>query len=236
MSWLFTRGRSGATLFGIFWLIAFWIPVSGIIPFPSAPLADRYLYIPAIGLWIILADQVVRMMPSSSMHHRYGTLAFVFVLLALSAVTASRNLDWRNDLVLFSQYVEKNPERAFGHHNLGCAYLDKAGDLNAAESEFEKALILDPYFPHLRTQMGYIHLLQGDNWGAILHYNEAISQNPFDAEALLNCAIALDKMGRFEDAVTDYKRFLAVPDSELSLARPQAEVRLRELSQKDAVK
>lgn len=231
LGWMFTRGRSPATLFGLSWLVVFWLPVSGIILIPSAPLADRYLYTPAIGLWIIVADQTGRFFFGNTAR-RYGVIAITGILLiALSAVTMVRNLDWKSDITLFSRYVEQYPERAYGHHNLGCAYLDKAGDLNMAEKEFEKTLALDPFFPRLRTQLGYIQLLRGDYAGAIRHYNEAIVQNPFDAEAHLNRATALDRIGRYEDAVADYKRFLAIPGNDLAEARIHAAERVRELSQ-----
>ncbi|MBI5075986.1 MAG: tetratricopeptide repeat protein [Nitrospirae bacterium] len=228
--WLFAGGRSKAVIFGLFWLVFFWLPVSGIVSIPSAPLADRYLYLPAIGLWIIIADQFVRLLSHDGMMRRYAAIGAVIVLMLLAVLTVSRNQAWKSDITLFSRYVAQYPDQAGGHHNLGCAYLDQVGDLDAAEREFEKALALDPQFPRLRTQMGYIQLLRGNNHGAIHHYNEAIEQNSFDAEAYLNRATALDRLGKYGDAVADYKRFLAIPGEELSGARPQAAARVRELS------
>jgi len=145
--------------------VSFYLPVSGIIPFPSAPLADRYLYLPAIGLWLVAADQVGRLLYVGEKERRYGMVAAGIVLLMLAASTAARNLDWKNDVMLFSRFVMQYPDNAFGHHNLGCAYLDEAGDLHAAEREFNKALAYDPYFPRLRTQLGYIQLKRGDYKG-----------------------------------------------------------------------
>jgi tetratricopeptide (TPR) repeat protein len=230
LAWLSTRGRSHVTLFGLAWLTAFWLPVSGIFPIPSAPFADRYLYIPAIGLWLVVSDQAFRLVPANVTARRYGVIAAALILLMLAGLTVRRNLDWKGDISLFSRIVEQYPEQAFGHHNLGCAYLDKLRSLDLAEEEFQRALALDPLFPRLRTQLGYIQLLRGDYAGAVQHYNEAVFQNPFDAEAFLNRAIALDRLGRYGDAVADYKRFLAMPGNELAGARPQAEARVRELT------
>lgn len=226
LGWLLTRGRSRPTLFGLAWLAAFWLPVSGIIPFPSAPLADRYLYLPAIGLWLVVADQAVRLAAG----RRSAAAAAALVLLVLAALTVARNPDWKNDITLFSRYVEQYPERALGHHNLGTAYLDIQGDLNQAEMEFEKTLALDPVFPRLHTQMGYIRLLQGDYEGALRHYTEAVMQNPLDAEALFNRGKSLENLGRHAEAVIEYKRFLSAPGNELAGARPLAEARVRELT------
>ncbi|MBI5847145.1 MAG: tetratricopeptide repeat protein [Nitrospirae bacterium] len=230
IGWQLTRGRRRATLFGLSWLVVFWLPVSGIFPIPSAPMADRYFYVSAIGLWIIVADQLARLFSSVPEARRYGIAAAALVLLVLTAMTVARNQDWKNDISLFSRYVAQNPDQAFGHHNLGCAYLDDEGDLDAAEREFKMALALDPNFPRLRTQMGYIQLLRGDFAGAVRHYNEAIEQNPFDAEAYLNRATALDKLGKYEDAAADYRRYLAIPGNELAGARTMVREKVKGLS------
>ena len=228
--WLLTRGRSKATLFGLAWLTAFWLPVSGIFPIPSAPLADRYLYVPAIGLWLLVADQAVRLQPSRDAARRWSVCAAAVVLMTLAALTVRRNLDWRNDITLFTRVVEQYPERAFGHHNLGCAYMDKEKNLDLAEREFERALALDPAFPRLRTQMGFARLQRGDFEGAMRHYAEAVKLNPADAEAHLNSGIALEKLGRYEESIVEYRRFLATPGNELAGARPGAEEKVLGLS------
>ncbi|MBF0327631.1 MAG: tetratricopeptide repeat protein [Nitrospirae bacterium] len=228
--WLMIRCRTKATLFGLAWLVSFLLPVSGIIPIPSASMADRYLYVPAIGLWIVIGDQYSRLISSQLRYRRYFLIASVFILVFLSVVTVIRNNDWKNDVTLFSHYAKQNPDSAFAHHNLGCAYLDKVGNLDAAEREFFKAIDLNPSFPRLWTQMGYISLLRGNYELAVSRYDEAISQNPFDAEAYLNRAIAFDRLGKYEYAVADYRRFLAIPGNELADARPQATERMRELA------
>ena len=230
LGWLLTRGRSRAVLFGLSWLTAFWLPVSGIFPIPSAPLADRYLYVPAIGFWLLVAYHAVRLLPAHDAARRYGAVAAAVVLLVLAALTARRNLDWKSDVALFTRVVEQYPERAFGHHNLGCAYLDKEKNLDLAEREFAVALALDPLFPRLRTQMGYARMQRGDYEGALRHYAEAVRLNPNDAEAHYNSGMALEKLWRYDEAIVEYRLFLATPGNELADARPLAEERVRGLS------
>lgn len=207
------------------------MPVSGIVPIPSASLADRYLYVPAIGLWIVIAGQSSRLFSFGGKMRRYTLVAVGIILTVLSGLTMARNRDWKNDLTLFSGYVEQNPNRAFGHFNLGCAYLEQVDDLDAAEREFKKALSLDPVFPRLRTQLGHVRLIREDYEGALRHYDQAVIQNTFDTEAHLNRGIALEKLGRAADAVVEYRFFLASPGIELAEARPFAEQRVRELTQ-----
>ncbi|HIJ96084.1 MAG TPA: tetratricopeptide repeat protein [Desulfuromonadales bacterium] len=228
--WLFTRGLSPATIFGFVWLFAFWLPVSGIFPIPSAPLADRYLYVPVIGLWLIAGDQFVSLFQSTRLPQRYGTVTMVAVVLLLSFVTFRRNMVWNNDISLFTRLADQHPERAFAYHNLGCAYLDKVKNLDLAERSFEKALALQPTFPRLHTQIGYVRLLRGDYAGALQHYTEALQINPFDAEAHLNSGMALENLQRYDEALFEYQRFLETPGNELPEARRTTPQKIAELS------
>ncbi|MFZ4855027.1 MAG: tetratricopeptide repeat protein [Desulfuromonadaceae bacterium] len=230
--WLLTKGRTPATIFGFAWLIAFWLPVSGIFPIPSAPLADRYLYVPAIGLWLIASDQFVSLFQSTRLPQRYGTVAMVVVVMLLSIVTYRRNTVWNNDISLFTRLAEQHPERAFAYHNLGCAYLDKVKNFDLAERSFEKALALQPTFPRLQTQMGYVRLLRGDYKGALQHYMGALQINPFDAEAHLNSGSALENLKRYDEALFEYQRFLDTPGYELPEARRTTHLKIAELTRK----
>lgn len=230
LGWLLSRNRDNMTLFGLVWLLSFWIPTSGIIPFPSASMADRYLYLPAIGLWIIVAQQFGRLVQRS---RRPGPAlaAGGLMLVLLAGLTVQRAMVWKNDVTLFSDYVEHFPDRAFGHHNLGTAYLDIEKAPVKAEAEFRKVLLLDPAFPKLHTQLGYLRLLRGDLQGALTEYNEAVSLYPQDAEALLNRGDILAGMGKYSEAVSSYLRFLTAPDREFDTVRPAVTQKILVLQQ-----
>jgi hypothetical protein len=217
--WFFTGGRSRVTLFGLAWLIAFWLPMSGIFPIPSAQFADRYLHTPAIGLWLIIADQFRKVILSRAKMRRWGIGGAALILIALALVTVKRNQIWRSDITLFTNITAMYPDQALGYDNLGCAYLDTENNIDLAEKMFERVFTLNPNFPRIRTQMGYVRLLRGDLQGALEHYNQAIYQNSLDAEALLNRGVVLERLGRYPEAVDSYHRFLATPGNELPEAR-----------------
>ncbi|GAB7026495.1 tetratricopeptide repeat protein [Geotalea toluenoxydans] len=229
-AWLFTRG-SKTMRFGMAWLVIFWLPTSGIIPFPSAHMADRYIYLAGFGLWLVLGELSAKILSADNRAARYGLATVASILVLLAICTIMRNRVWENDITLFSDYVEKHPEEAFGHHNLGTAFLDLAKDPERADREFAITLALNPTFPLLHTQMGYIRLLQGKYDEALLHYDEALIQNPEDAEALLNRGAALEKLGRYREAAADFTRFLKTPNRELDKARPGIQSKLVELGQ-----
>ena len=73
---------------------------------------------------------------------------------------------------------------------------------------------------------------RGDYEGALLRYSEALALFAFDKVALLNRGAALEKLGRYQEAIADYQLFLMVRDNKLNEMRSYAEDRVRELSQK----
>lgn len=233
--WLLVRHRTTVTLFGLAWLVVFWLPVSGIVSIPSAPLADRYLYIPAIGLWLLVADQTMRFFPAAPVAKRWCGAIITILLLSLAVVTVRQNRFWRTDVALFSRHVKLYPDQVIGYHNLGCAYMDKEKNLYLAEQAFDKALVLDPAFPRLQTQLGYLRLQRGDYEGALQHYREAIRLNPLDAEAHLNSGDALEKLFRYGEALSEYQRFLETPGNELPEARRATVLKVKELLQRPGV-
>ena len=236
LGWLLTRGRSRTSLFGLSWLVLFWLPVSGIIYVPGAPLADRFLYIPAIGLWLAAADQVIRLVPADTTVRRQAAIVATLVLVMLASLTMRRNLDWKNDIALYSRFVEQYPDNAYGHAGLGSAYYDRSRDnnhyLDPAEKEFEKALALSPTpvaFPRVHNQLGHIKQNRGDYEAALNHYSMALAIFPYDKEARINRGITFEKLNRRGDAVADYQLLLRTPGNDYLGSRQYAEARLRDL-------
>lgn len=219
------------TLFGVVWFTIFYLPVSGLAVFPSAPMADRYMYLPAVGIWVILAEQVYRLIVNRGRSVVFITLA---ALIVLGSITMFRNTDWRDDISLFQRFVKDYPDDSYAHSGLGNAYYAAReidpGNLDLAEDELLKAIEIRAVIPGVYTTLGNIRLYKGDNEGALRYYNFAIGVYPLDKEALLNRAITLENLGRGSEALRDFMRFLSVPGSELADARPYAEARIRALT------
>lgn len=229
--YILRKQRDGMTLFGVIWFTIFYLPVSGLVVFPSAPMADRYMYLPAIGIWVIMAAQVYRLIVNRGRSVVFTTLA---VLIVLGSITIFRNADWRNDISLFQRFVKDYPDDPYAHSGLGNAYYAAReidlGNLDLAEDEFLKAIEIRAVIPGVYTTLGNIRLYKGDNEGALRYYNFAVGIYPLDKEALLNRAITLENLGRGSEALRDFMRFLSVPGSELADARPYAEARIRALT------
>jgi Tfp pilus assembly protein PilF len=237
VAWLFLRGRTPLSLFGLAWLILFWLPVSGIVDLPSAHMADRYMYLPAIGIWLITADQSARLFTLRNSARRYARFLIIIVLLFFAVVTVRRNADWKSEIILFTRTVEQYPDNAWGHAELGLSYLRASssdGSYHAiALRELQRALSLDPSLKRLHSPIGTIVLAQGDLTGALNHFSEALSADPVDRQALLYRAMTLEGLGRTGEALADYISFLSAPGRGLTEMRPFAEDKARELGTKE---
>ncbi|MBI5075990.1 MAG: tetratricopeptide repeat protein [Nitrospirae bacterium] len=233
--WLLIKSRSSCTVFGLAWLILFWLPVSGIVFFSGVQMADRFLYIPAIGIWLVVADQAALRMPSRNAARRYVYAGAALILLLLAVLTIRRNMDWRSDMTLFTRVVEQYPENPHGHLNLGSAYLDRRGpnDLVLAEKEFEEALSLDRELQTVYAPLGYIQMEQGDFEKALYYYSEALSFEPMARDARINRGIAYEKLGRYDEALADYEFYLRLTTfNNVPGSQEYAEARVRELRQR----
>lgn len=221
-------GRAGR--FGLIWALLFLVPVSGLVAIPSGLIADRYLYLPMVGISLAVGGMIERYY--RPMIIRAGALILFF----FASISFFQTGIWKNDETLFTRVVERYPDQAFGFHNLGCYYLDRTRDLERAERMFDEALRHDPFFPRLQTQKGYVRFLRGDLDGALNHYTEALIQNPFDGEALVKSGEIFELRGDAAMALSRYERFLALPKSEIPWARPVIEERVRFLRERVIVR
>lgn len=208
--WIFTKGRTKVSLLGLSWLIIFWLPTSGIVYFPSAALADRFLYVPIIGFWLIVADQLRRLIPDSKIAQRSMIIACALIYIMLAALTFRRNLDWKNDMAISSRLVEQYPDNANGHVYLANTYIGE-DKFDLAEKSYLRALELDPRQTRAYTPLGLISLRKGDFNGALHYYAKALAAVPYDRDARINSALALDKLDRQQEALEAYRYYLNMP-------------------------
>jgi tetratricopeptide (TPR) repeat protein len=218
---LWWTGRPGTRL-GLLWFAVNYLPISNLVFTPSAPMAERFLYLPAIGIWWIAADQV------SWASERASARPFVRVaagaaLIALACVSAIRNLDWRSSVSLFEHEVRNDPSVSDHHYNLCTAYFD-AGELSRAEAECVRADELGPGNPDLLTQLGNLQQAQGRYAQALDYYQRAVAAAPSHLKARYNLARLLENLGRPDIALSHYLVLQRILPADHALA---AEVRSR---------
>ncbi|GAB4301557.1 MAG: tetratricopeptide repeat protein [Desulfuromonadia bacterium] len=231
--WLLIKERKSITLFGLSWCFFFWLPTSGLFIIPIQ-IAERYLYAPAIGFWIIigyLVDRTIRSFPGRTI---IIVTVMGFVMLTLAAITIRRNVDWKDNLTLYTRFYEQFPDNIHALSGLGIAFFDanRPEYRVKAEEIFEKVLAIDPFHPKANRLLGHIKLDKGELERAVELYSAALQSLPTDKEAMLNRGIAYDRLGKNREAFEDYRRFLTLPGEIHHLAggAEYAERRIRELS------
>ena len=228
-AFLVVRLRSPLASFGLAWFALNLLPVSGVVPIPSAPMAERYLYLPAAGLWMIAGD-LVSQLRERRPRWRTALAAGVAALAFLgAAATVRRNRVWRDAVSFYSAMVEASPDQVLGHYSLGLAH-QIAGDLPAARSSWERAVALDPGYFDVAAKLGLSYAQAGEWDSAERSLAAAVAASPSDAVALFNLAVVQDKAGKSAQALAHYRSFLDLQRQDLPAAVLKAQARIEALS------
>ena len=196
---LWAARRAPYLAVGWLWYLVTLLPVIGIVQVGTQAMADRYAYVPAIGLFLALAwaaADVAARAPAP----RAWALAAAVVLCALTVRTVRQVPVWRDSLSLFASTVAAVPDSWIAHYNLGNA-LAATGRPAEAEAQFRETVRLRPRFARAHNNLGDALDALGRHEEAAAAYAEAIRVNPQLAEAHNNLGTALAATGRLEEAV-----------------------------------
>lgn len=194
--------------FGIIFFIVTLIPVFNIIPI-YYPLADRYLYLPSVGLAVFLGSYINKGLlqsPKTLTHNPYFLVLF-FIVAICSLLSGQRNLIWQDEYSLWSDAVKKMPNSSRAHNGLGLSYA-REGMLDEAVNEYLIALKINPDNTNALLNLGVVYTVQGKLDDAILQYETVLNLNPKKFDAYSNLGYIYRKQGRFEDAVISYEAAL----------------------------
>jgi protein O-mannosyl-transferase len=201
------RKHSGYLVMGWLWFLGTLVPVIGLVQVGGQIMADRYFYIPSIGLFIAvvfgLADiaKSWRVAPSLSAGIAGG------VLLILATLTNAQIQRWRDSFTLFEHTLAVTPPNLHIEYNLAMAMGDR-GRYNEAAAHFEKALQIDPNFYDGLVAMGVTRQFQGRLPEALDYFQAAIRSQPDAPKAHVQLALALWKQNRDQAAVEEMRRAL----------------------------
>lgn len=193
--------------FCIGWFFISLLPVSNIIP-QTFILAERYLYIASFGFCLILSSMIYKMYNSKRLRI-VSILTFVLITIFLSALTISRNKDWKGPLTFWSKTVGQAPGSVLALNNLGKAYFDK-GEFSLADEQYKKALDINPMHANSYNRLGMSYASQGDLDLAVANIKKALSIDSKLAEAHNNLALVYSMQGNLDAAIDEYKRALSI--------------------------
>jgi Flp pilus assembly protein TadD len=197
---------------GWFWFLGTLVPVIGIVQTGGQSMADRYAYLPLIGLFVIVVwagSAGLECWPRLRVPAVVGALV---LLAACLAGTANQLRYWANNRILFEHALAVTSDNAFAHLNLAESLRDQ-GDLSGAVQHQVEALRLHPNYREARHNLGVVLLLQGRVEEAIVQFQEALRLYPDYAIAHNNLADALMRQGKVDEAIAHCREALRIqPD------------------------
>ena len=197
---------------GWFWFVGTLVPVIGFVQVGLQGLADRYTYIPYIGLFIIIAWGLPELLSKWPQRKIALGLSMVIVLTALGICTHRQVSFWDNSFTLFSHAIEVTQNNYIVHNNLGVAY-DKLGRYQEAIESYKQAIRIEPDYADAHNNLGITYGKLGRWQDAIESYKQAIRIEPDYAEAHYNLGFAYDELGLYQDAIESYKQAIRIkPD------------------------
>lgn len=197
------RGDRPWLLLGWLWFLGTLAPVSGIVQFGGQSMADRYSYIPHVGLLVAVAWEAASRVPRWSM--RAKTVAALLPLAALAAVSRAQLGYWSDSITLFTHTLAVTKGNYLIENNLGTA-LEAAGRPEEAARHYLEAVRLNPTWPEALNNAGIAHAWQGRLPEAADHFARALRIRPGFAKAENNLGTALSQMGDLDGALVHYQR------------------------------
>ena len=185
---------------GWFWYFGTLVPVIGLVQVGSQAMADRYTYIPLIGLFIIIVWGAAEIFGRWRVKRLFTVLTTVILMLALSVISHRQVGHWANSITIFEHAIAATGGNWVAHNNLGKALTDLRSDTEALH-HYSAALRYNPNSAHIHVNFGSALLAQGKIDEAVDHFDHALKLDPDFAEAYNNLGLAHMRKGHLEDAV-----------------------------------
>ena len=194
---------------GWLWYVGTLVPVIGLVQVGGQASADRYTYIPLIGLFIMVAWG----MPTLLGQWRYCKKALIafstLTLLCLSIVTWTQVGYWQNNLTLYDHALKVTDNNCVVYINRGNAYA-AIGNQQQAIEDFSRAIEINSKVPSAYFNRGAAYAAIGNQQQAIEDYNRAIEINPKYALAYYNRGNAYAAIGNRQQSIEDYDKAIEI--------------------------
>ena len=199
-------------LFGWLWFLGTLVSVIGLVQVGGQAWADRYTYLPSIGLFIMLTWSVNHWLAGQPAARPLVASATFLCLLACVGMTEHQLPYWDGSMALYGRIVQNFPDCASAQNGLGLALSD-AGRPNEAIVHYKEALRLDPISVHAHYNLGIELANAGRLDEAMFHFNEALKLNPSNEQLHNNMGVILAQQGKFQPALEQFQRSIQInPD------------------------
>jgi protein O-mannosyl-transferase len=188
---------------GWLWYLVTFVPVIGFLRIGEQAMADRYSYIPLIGLFIIIVWGMEDLAERLKITRVAVVMAFIVVLAICSVISNLQARKWHDSITLFSQAVAVTGNNWIAHKNLAAA-LAKQGNFAEALNHASESLRIRPE-PLEFVSQGWLYLQLGNYGKAVESCNDALAMSPVNAKAHFIRGVALIQLRDYRGALADYE-------------------------------
>jgi protein O-mannosyl-transferase len=210
------RKNNKMAIWGIIYFVATIILVLQFVPVGDALFADRYSYVPYIGIFFIIghyANEFMNNRFSLLYKYRQALIVASFVIgLVLLVFSYNRCKVWESSLTLWTDVIEKYPDADIAYLNRGIISAP-AGNIKEAYADFAKAIELNPACTEAYNDLGLLKQNMNDPNGSIEQFNAAIKSDRNYTEAYSNRALSYVSLKKYDEALKDFTKALELkPD------------------------
>ena len=197
---------------GWLWYVGTLVPVIGLVQVGEQAMADRYTYLPIIGIAVTLAWGVadaIAAAPSPTLVGRWAATGAVAVLGASAVITFHQARLWRDSVTLFEHALRVTPENALAQLNLGVALLN-LGRYPEAASHLKEAIRIQPGSAEAHAALGVVETREQRWESASQHFTTALRLDPTSARVRTAYGELLLRQGEVAQAVLHFREAVAV--------------------------
>ena len=216
---------------GWLWYIGTLVPVIGLVQVGSQSMADRYTYIPSIGLFIILTWGLSEISGSGFFKKAILTACAGVAIVLLVICTRIQVGYWKNNIVLFSHALEVTENNPLAYYNIANEYQSRK-NFDQALTYYYKALEVDADYADTYHNLGLIHKQEGKIEESIEYYYEALRCSPDNTDTLLCLGAAYLELGDSDQAIEMFSQILAIEPKNID-ARSNLGVTMIKMSRTD---
>jgi tetratricopeptide (TPR) repeat protein len=193
---------------GWFWYLGALVPVIGLVQAGDQAMADRYSYIPLIGLFLMMVWGGWELIGA-----RWMGAAMAATLAACAVLTLHQEFYWKDSPALYQRMIDVTTNNYMGHIGLGVYDLD-VNRVDDALTNFVAAVREAPDYAAAHYNLGLAWYRSGEHEKGIRQFYEALRLKPDFVEARNNLAAALERKGLLDDAIREYQEAIRLkPDS-----------------------
>jgi protein O-mannosyl-transferase len=194
------------------WLLTGWlwygvslVPVIGIIQVGGQARADRFTYIPLVGIFMAVVWEVAGLVDRRVVWRRAAACGTAVLLLGFGWVAHAQVGLWKSSVVLFEHALAVTTDNDMIENNLGSVLLD-AGKVDEAVTHFSNAARIRPDYTDAQLNLGLALGRQGKLEEALAAYDNALKLHPDGADIYFGRGVALARTGRFAEALADFEK------------------------------